>query len=220
MTRCCWRRGGWGLGFGCARLPPLGARWPAGCGPLFLPLRTSCCQKTRECVLVSSPRSNELAKRIDLCHERKRQDRFESDWPSMWLEPAESTRTRALFGSKHEKGCPRGISRRRSAAGNGKVGTGAWTCPTAALGARWPRGGALNGEMLLEMGVESSSSRPLGRPLERCRCLVRPGGRLRAAGYLARPGGPFHASRHSPCGNEKGSSFCSTLGERFRSPAA
>ena len=153
------------MGFGCACLPPSERD---GCGPrsLSLPLRAGCCQKSRECVLVSEHRGDERAIRIDLCHERKRQDCFALDWPSIWSEPVESTRTRAIFGSKYEKGCP------------------------------------------------------IRRPLERCRCLVRPGGRLRAAGYLARPGGPFHASRHSPCGNEKGSSFCSTLGERFRSPAA
>ena len=42
-----------------------------GLQPLSGSLRASCCQKSRECVCVSLPRSDECIVRIDLCHERK-----------------------------------------------------------------------------------------------------------------------------------------------------
>lgn len=42
-----------------------------GLQPLSGSLRASCCQKSRECVYVSLPRSDECIVRIDLCHERK-----------------------------------------------------------------------------------------------------------------------------------------------------
>ena len=44
---------------------------PGGLQPLSGSLRASCCQKSRECVYVSLPRSDECIVRIDLCHERK-----------------------------------------------------------------------------------------------------------------------------------------------------